>query len=66
MPSMERSRTTGASVIKWFADTIIVSKVRKAALYFTFLTHATLALVEILLHCGIPIPLMDESSIKTL
>ena len=64
MPRVERSGTRVASAKTMFANDEIVSKVRETAPYLTFLTQVTLVLVEILLHRGIPIPLMDESFVK--
>ena len=64
MPRVERSGTRVASAKTLFANDEIVSKVRETAPYLTFLTQVTLVLVEILLHRGIPIPLMDESFVK--
>lgn len=62
----ERSRTRVASAKTLFADAKIASKVRGAIPYLTFVTHVTLVPIDVLLHLGIFILLMDERSIRKL
>lgn len=59
MLGVETYGTRAASAKTLLTKDDIVLKVFEAVPYLTFFTHVTFFLVEIFLHRGIPIPIMD-------